>query len=90
MKIFMTGGTGFLGKRMAKRLVDAGHQVRALARLSPTPRRMPPGVEMVGGDVTDPESLKSGMSGCDTVVHSAALVKMWVRDRSVFDRINVG
>ena len=90
MKIFMTGGTGFLGRRMAKPLVDAGHQVRALARPSPTPRRMPPGVETVAGDVTDPESVKRGMSGCDTIVHSAALVKMWVRDRSVFDRINVG
>lgn len=90
MKIFMTGGTGFLGKRMAERLTTAGHQVRALARPSPNPRRMPPGVETVPGDVTDMESLERGMSGCDTIVHSAALVKMWVRDRSVFDRINVG
>src|SRR5262245_31865944 len=89
VKIFMTGGTGFLGKRMAKRLIEAGHQVRALARPSPIPRQMPAGVETVQGDVTDAESLKRGMRGCDTVVHSAALVKMWVRDRSAFDRINV-
>lgn len=86
----MTGGTGFLGKRIAQRLATAGHQVRALARPSPTPRRMPAGIETISGDVTDVASLERGMIGCDTVVHSAALVKMWVRDRSAFDRINVG
>ena len=90
MRIFMTGGTGFLGKRLAARLTAAGHQVRALARPSPIPRHMPPGVEVAPGDVTDLESLERGMSGCDTIVHSAALVKMWVRDRTAFDRINVG
>lgn len=90
MKILMTGGTGFVGKRIASRLAGAGHEVRALARPSPSPRRMPPGVQIVAGDVTDRGSLQQAMKGCDTVVHSAALVKMWVRDRADFDRTNIG
>jgi len=90
MTIFLTGGTGFLGKRLAERLVEAGHRVRALVRPGPTPRRMPPGVESIPGDMLDAESLRRGADGARTIIHTAALVKMWVRDRSLFDRVNVG
>ena len=90
MKIFLTGGTGFLGRALAATLVAAGHSVRALARPSVSRTPMPAGVEVVSGDVLDEESLARGVSGCDTVIHAAALVKMWVADRSEFDRINVG
>jgi len=90
MKVFLTGGTGFLGKRVAARLVEAGHHVRALVRPGRPGREMPAGVESVPGDVLDPGSLERGAAGCDAIVHGAALVKMWVRDRSLFDRINVG
>jgi farnesol dehydrogenase len=89
MKIFMTGATGFLGRRVARRLLEAGHQVRALVRPASAPRPMPPSVETAPGDVTDPASLDRGVAGCDAIVHSAALVKMWVRDRGAFDRVNV-
>jgi farnesol dehydrogenase len=51
---------------------------------------MPEGVETAPGDVTDPAGLQRGIDGCDVIVHSAALVKMWARDRGAFDRINVG
>jgi len=87
MKIFLTGGTGFLGKRIARRLAEAGHDVRALVRRPAT--IMPAGVTPVPGDVTDAASLARGAEGCDAIVHSAALVKMWVRDRGQFDRVNV-
>ncbi|HEY3176267.1 MAG TPA: NAD-dependent epimerase/dehydratase family protein [Candidatus Polarisedimenticolia bacterium] len=90
MKIFMTGATGFLGMRVAARLAEAGHDVRALVRPSQVPRPMPPGVTTTPGDVTDAASLERGAAGCDVIVHSAALVKMWVRDRGSFDRVNVG
>lgn len=90
MKVFLTGGTGFLGKRIARRLAEAGHEVRALARPSRAPRRMPQGVVTVEGDVTDPDSLMRGASGCEAILHAAGLVKMWVPDRRDFDRINVG
>jgi NAD+-dependent farnesol dehydrogenase len=95
MRIFLTGGTGFLGKRLAGRLIEQGHQVVALVRPRSAqggsrPREMPRGVTTVPGDVVDLESLVKGADGCDAVVHGAALVKMWVPDRGAFDRVNVG
>lgn len=90
MKIFLTGGTGFLGKRVAGRLAEAGHQVRALVRPRPRPVAMPPGVETVPGDVLDASTLDAGAQGAEAIVHCAALVKMWMPDRSQFDRVNVG
>src|SRR5262245_27620 len=90
MRIFLTGGTGFLGRGMAARLATAGHEVRALVRPGRARREFPPGVAAVEGDVLDADSLTRGASGCDAILHCAALVKMWVPDRSAFDRVNVG
>src|SRR5262245_49063405 len=90
MRIFLTGGTGFLGKRLAARLAGAGHQVHALVRPSSPRAKLPDGVEATLGDVTDVDSLARGAEGCDAIVHAAALVKMWVRDRCAFDQVNVG
>lgn len=90
MRILLTGGTGFLGGRIAAALAGAGHQVRALVRPTPRPRSIAPGIEMVTGDVTDRESLRQAAAGVEAIVHGAALVRMWVRDPSAFDRINIG
>ncbi len=90
MKIFMTGATGFVGKRVAARLASAGHEVRALVRPSSAHPVLPPGVTAVPGDVRDAASLQRGAAGCEAIIHGAALVKMWVRDRSQFEAINVG
>ena len=88
MKVLVTGATGYLGGHVAARLASAGHQVLALAR----PGRegnVPAGCRPVVGDVLDPASLDRALDGCDALVHMAALVKMWVKDRREFDRVNV-
>jgi farnesol dehydrogenase len=91
MTVFLTGGTGFLGQRIARRLTEAGHTVVALARPGRAARELlPAGVRLAEGDVTDPASVLRAAEGCDTIVHAAALVKMWVRDAGQFDRVNVG
>ncbi|MFQ5700589.1 MAG: NAD-dependent epimerase/dehydratase family protein [Acidobacteriota bacterium] len=90
MRVFLTGGTGFLGKRIAERLVRAGHQVRALVRPGRGDRRMPKGVEPVTGDVVDRDSLARGAEGAEVIFHIAALVKMWAPDRRRFDDVNIG
>ena len=64
--------------------------MRALVRPSSSRGTLPAGITAAPGDVTDTDSLVQGASGCDAIVHSAALVKMWVRDRGAFDRVNVG
>ena len=90
MRILLTGGTGFLGGRIAARLAQAGHQVRALVRPRLRPAPMPAGVETVAGDVTDRDSMRRAAEGVDAIVHGAALVRMWVRDPAAFDLINIG
>ena len=90
MRVFLTGGTGFLGRGMAAKLAAAGHEVRALVRPGPLRREIASGVVTLEGDVLDADSLVRGASGCDAIVHCAALVKMWVPDRSAFDRVNLG
>ncbi len=86
MRVLLTGGTGFLGERVAAALRSAGHHVVALAR---DPDRAPRDVEVVRGDLLDGESLARAVRGVEAVVHLAALVRRWVRDRSLFDRVNV-
>lgn len=88
MKVLVTGATGYLGAHVAARLASAGHTVLALVRTGKE-NRLPSGCRPVAGDVLDPVSIERALSGCDALVHMAALVKMWVRDRRQFDRVNV-
>ena len=72
-KIFITGATGFIGGRLAERLVlEHGLQVRALVRnfaRASRLARIP--VEMVGGDVLDFNSFGQAIRGCEVVFHCA-------------------
>ena len=90
MKVLLTGGTGFLGKNVARQLVGAGHEVRLLARTTSNLALLPSGIEIARGDVADRPSFEDAARGCQAVMHMAALVKMWVPDAAEFDRVNVG
>ena len=74
----ITGATGFIGARLAKRLVDEGHPVRCLVRdTSDTSRLEDMEVELAVGDLTSASSLASAVRGCDYVFHCGALVSDW-------------
>jgi nucleoside-diphosphate-sugar epimerase len=88
MKVLLTGGTGFLGKNVARALVARGHEVRLLAREGSSLAGLPAG-EIVRGDVTDGASLRRAAEGCGAVLHMAAMVKVWTPEREDFDRVNV-
>jgi nucleoside-diphosphate-sugar epimerase len=79
MHVLVTGGTGFVGGWTAKAIADAGHSVRFLVR---TPAKLQTSVAKLGvdvsdhvvGDIKDRDSVRKALTGCDAVVHSAALV----------------
>lgn len=90
MKVFVTGGTGFVGGAVVRRLVETGHQVRVLVRPGANTRQINGlGVERVEGDLRDTESLRRAMSGCEWVFHVAALYAYWGFPWEAFYRTNV-
>jgi NAD+-dependent farnesol dehydrogenase len=90
VKILITGGTGFLGRNVARSLAGRGHELRVLAREKSPLDGLPEGAAIVRGDVTDVDSLRRAVEGCDALVHLAALVKVWVPDPDLFRAVNVG
>lgn len=90
MTTLVTGATGFVGAAVLRCLVAAGHNIRVLVRPN-SDRRNLAGVdcEAVTGDLTEPESLRPAVRGCDTVFHVAADYRIWVPDREKMNRVNV-
>lgn len=62
MKILLSGATGFIGRGLAPRLLDAGHDVRAMTR---RPEAYDGPGTAVGGDTADPASLRAAMADCE-------------------------
>ena len=90
MRIFLTGGTGFIGSCLVRRLAETEHELRCLARETSNSQVLKEiGAEIVIGDVTDRASLDRGMEGCDWVVHLASSFVFWVPDNKVFHDVNV-
>ena len=89
-RVFVTGATGFIGTKLVQELVRQGCFVRALTReSSKTDGLGGERVELVRGNILDPDSLRRGMEGCEQVYHLAAYAKNWAREREVFFQQNV-
>lgn len=90
MKAFVTGGTGFVGSHLVKRLVKDGVKVKALVRdLSKSDELKKLGVEIVRGDTTDKASLHGVMKGCEALYHLGNVAQWWLPDKSIYYKINV-
>ncbi len=90
-RILVTGGTGFVGVRTVAALHEAGHTVRILD-LSPRPDRLPTGipVEIVAGDITDPNTVLQAARNCDGIVHLVGLMTVdCARDPVLGVRVNL-
>ena len=75
MRVFVTGGAGFLGSHVCTALLAASHDVTVLDNLSTGHREaLPEGVSFIEGDVGDEERLAGWLQGHDVVIHLAALV----------------
>jgi len=76
MRALVTGGGGFLGGAIVRRLVDRGWTVRTLQRGS-YDRLHALEVEQIRGDIADSAAVEGAVAGCDIVFHVAARVEMW-------------
>ena len=92
-KVFITGGTGFLGGYIIKELIDKGYIIRAIRRSNKTPFFIPASffdqVDWIQGDILDIKSLEEGMEGADAVIHAAAKVSFLPRERKEMYKINI-
>src|SRR5258708_16792748 len=89
MKVFLTGGTGFIGRSLTAELLRRGWDVVALARHPESPRGRELaalGADCARGDVTDRDSIRAGMGGADLVIHAAGHYEFGV-DRAGRERM---
>jgi dihydroflavonol-4-reductase len=75
MKIFLTGGTGFIGAPLTRKLIERGWQATVLTRSGGSPDPATAGVK---GDVTDKESMRAAMAGADVVIHNAGWYELGI------------
>src|SRR5207244_5154117 len=71
MNVLVTGAAGFIGRHLIERLLRDGHSVKALLHELGRHDSWPAGVEIVIGDVRDPQAMKTAAAGCDIVYHLA-------------------
>ena len=90
MSIFLTGATGFIGRRLVEELIKQEEEVHILCRPTSDISGLDDShITTFSGDVTNIESVSNAMQGCDRVYHLAALAKNWAPNPDIFDRINV-
>ncbi len=84
MNVLVTGGAGFVGGHIVRRLAADGMTLRVASRS--VPRWLPAGATHVRADVTEPSSLRAAMEGVDAVVHLTAIILE--RGPQTFERVN--
>jgi NADH dehydrogenase len=88
MRVFVTGGTGFVGHEVVRRLLAAGHVPVCLVRPG-SEGKLPQGVNDIhSGDVTRPETLQGALDGCGAVIHLVGIIREYPRQGVTFDRLH--
>jgi dihydroflavonol-4-reductase len=91
MKVFVTGGNGFIGSVVVRELIARGHEVHCLVRAASRTERIDGlAVGRVLGDVSDLASLRAAMAGCDCTIHLAAPSSWDGDDAAVVRRVIEG
>lgn len=83
VNILITGGTGFIGVHLVKKLHDLGHKLRLLIRKSSniSPFQDLKKIDYVLGDVSHIETIYNAIEDIDLIFHLAAYTRMWARDK---------
>jgi len=89
-RALVTGGTGFIGSHVVRRLLKEKIIVRCLIRAASNRANLSGlEVEYVIGDLRDPASLKLALRDCDLLFHAAADYRIWARDPKELEQTNV-
>jgi dihydroflavonol-4-reductase len=79
VKVFVTGGTGFIGGKVVRQLRERGDDVTCLVRDPAKGEKLKAqGCELVSGDLGDGAAIRRGMEGCDGVIHVAAIYEVGI------------
>jgi dihydroflavonol-4-reductase len=79
MRVFVTGGTGFIGGHVVRKLRQRGDDVRALARNAEKGQALADlGCELVAGTLSDKDAIQAGIEGCDAAIHGAAIYEVGI------------
>ena len=89
MRLFVTGGTGFVGAHVAQMAAAQGAELRLLTRASSNTSRLPESADVVVGDLRVPEGFRAALVGCDALIHVAADYRLWVPDPAEMYKANV-
>ena len=90
MKIFVTGGTGFIGRYTTELLSKTNHQVKLFVRKSSNTSSFKySNTTFVEGDLKNKESLLKGMQGCDSVINIAGHYTFWEPDKRIYSDVNI-
>jgi len=90
-RIFVSGATGFIGSNLVLHLANEGHTVHALYRSSQKAKLLKhENILLFKGDVCDKSSLATAMMSCEEAYHLGAFVRLWDKDLTLCQRVNVG
>jgi nucleoside-diphosphate-sugar epimerase len=82
VKAFVTGGTGFIGERLVRRLRERGDDVVALVRSREKGKKLEEmGATLVEGDLSSSDAIREGLEGCDSAFHVAAVYKVGIPEK---------
>jgi nucleoside-diphosphate-sugar epimerase len=88
--IFITGASGFIGRRLATTLAESGMSVHALIRKTSAREFLQhQNMRIFFGDLSDRESIIHAMTECSQVFHLGGLAKMWMKDKRAYHQVNV-
>lgn len=89
MNTLITGATGLVGHALSEALLEVGHSVRAVVRDVERARAvLSDAIELVPGDLLDPDALNAAAVGIELVFHAAGMPEQFAADETVFDRVN--
>ncbi len=86
MKIFISGGTGFVGGHLVRELLQRGHQLRLLTHQR---RQASDGIEQVEGDVSRPETFEEALNGCDAAINLVGIIREFPSKGVTFRKLHV-